>query len=106
MIRRPPRSTLFPYTTLFRSHQHRPAFAWRGAAPDPVTVAHLQRPGQARPLDVTGSAERHRALGRLVRSREERFRIDVAAGAAGAPRLIGAALLDRREQPRDRKSVV
>src|SRR3989475_3655332 len=24
MIRRPPRSTLFPYTTLFRSHSHRP----------------------------------------------------------------------------------
>src|SRR2546421_6321195 len=23
MIRRPPRSTLFPYTTLFRSHAHR-----------------------------------------------------------------------------------
>src|SRR3712207_7533004 len=23
MIRRPPRSTLFPYTTLFRSHEHR-----------------------------------------------------------------------------------
>src|SRR2546422_3477112 len=25
MIRRPPRSTLFPYTTLFRSHRHRAA---------------------------------------------------------------------------------
>src|SRR5258705_10215103 len=25
MIRRPPRSTLFPYTTLFRSFPHRPA---------------------------------------------------------------------------------
>src|SRR3712207_6848194 len=25
MIRRPPRSTLFPYTTLFRSHGHAPA---------------------------------------------------------------------------------
>src|SRR3712207_7353874 len=25
MIRRPPRSTLFPYTTLFRSRAHRPA---------------------------------------------------------------------------------
>src|SRR3712207_7721070 len=25
MIRRPPRSTLFPYTTLFRSRPHRPA---------------------------------------------------------------------------------
>src|SRR2546422_2429051 len=24
MIRRPPRSTLFPYTTLFRSHAHLP----------------------------------------------------------------------------------
>src|SRR2546430_11862225 len=29
MIRRPPRSTLFPYTTLFRSHP-RPATAHRG----------------------------------------------------------------------------
>src|SRR2546427_3587490 len=27
MIRRPPRSTLFPYTTLFRSHDHAPASA-------------------------------------------------------------------------------
>src|SRR3712207_5807372 len=26
MIRRPPRSTLFPYTTLFRSKQHRPRY--------------------------------------------------------------------------------
>src|SRR2546422_1818607 len=34
MIRRPPRSTLFPYTTLFRSHaaplHHRPGAAARG----------------------------------------------------------------------------
>src|SRR3712207_7475991 len=36
MIRRPPRSTLFPYTTLFRSYQVTrynladPAVAWRG----------------------------------------------------------------------------
>src|SRR2546429_6912643 len=30
MIRRPPRSTLFPYTTLFRSHEHgREGEAWR-----------------------------------------------------------------------------
>src|SRR3712207_7193277 len=36
MIRRPPRSTLFPYTTLFRSHclaQHLPGLA-RLAVPD------------------------------------------------------------------------
>src|SRR5258705_8549271 len=29
MIRRPPRSTLFPYTTLFRSNQHRLGAALR-----------------------------------------------------------------------------
>src|SRR2546426_2705662 len=38
MIRRPPRSTLFPYTTLFRSHQasatHRPTGNLRGAPPE------------------------------------------------------------------------
>src|SRR6267143_5172192 len=34
MIRRPPRSTLFPYTTLFRSRQ-RPPGAGRGRDPPP-----------------------------------------------------------------------
>src|SRR2546430_11322635 len=29
MIRRPPRSTLFPYTTLFRSHWTAQGFVWR-----------------------------------------------------------------------------
>src|SRR3712207_8391182 len=29
MIRRPPRSTLFPYTTLFRSQPHRPEHVFR-----------------------------------------------------------------------------
>src|SRR3712207_7488167 len=60
MIRRPPRSTLFPYTTLFRSprllpdpHRHRGA-GDRGAgvaAPGPPrggTRAHLQLPGAPR----------------------------------------------------------
>src|SRR3712207_8078644 len=32
MIRRPPRSTLFPYTTLFRSGW-RTLFLWRGSGP-------------------------------------------------------------------------
>src|SRR2546422_8521444 len=34
MIRRPPRSTLFPYTTLFRSHQVHHEVAIRAAEPD------------------------------------------------------------------------
>src|SRR5438132_10625366 len=37
MIRRPPRSTLFPYTTLFRSMQA-PAVASRAQAPAETTV--------------------------------------------------------------------
>src|SRR3712207_7229006 len=37
MIRRPPRSTLFPYTTLFRSAKSRLALA----DPDPFTLANL-----------------------------------------------------------------
>src|SRR5437868_8039039 len=37
MIRRPPRSTLFPYTTLFRSHVV--PESKRGAAPDDSPVA-------------------------------------------------------------------
>src|SRR3712207_7325238 len=39
MIRRPPRSTLFPYTTLFRSHDG------RSREPDKETA--LQSPGDA-----------------------------------------------------------
>src|SRR5690348_17987914 len=56
MIRRPPRSTLFPYTTLFRSplHQVRPPGQWprahqalRLASPGMVS-AHLRRPADIR----------------------------------------------------------
>src|SRR5690242_21216171 len=50
MIRRPPRSTLFPYTTLFRSHHRRPdvgpghrrhrSAVRRGAAAGPRSEEH------------------------------------------------------------------
>src|SRR2546426_3732204 len=49
MIRRPPRSTLFPYTTLFRSMPDRRRTAQRG-----VRLAHpIPRPvgGPLRPID-------------------------------------------------------
>src|SRR2546430_17253832 len=36
MIRRPPRSTLFPYTTLFRSRSPRGELGWRGRRPEGV----------------------------------------------------------------------
>src|SRR2546421_1385423 len=43
MIRRPPRSTLFPYTTLFRSHLGRGALGAPGAyATSPLAPRHLE----------------------------------------------------------------
>src|SRR2546427_1322973 len=58
MIRRPPRSTLFPYTTLFRSHRRR---------------AHAQ-----------GVEDRHQVVG--VASDRVPVRRGRGAGRTGAPR--------------------
>src|SRR2546422_2668251 len=45
MIRRPPRSTLFPYTTLFRSRDISQAAAKVGTMPRPPTVSARMNPG-------------------------------------------------------------
>src|SRR3712207_8671598 len=64
MIRRPPRSTLFPYTTLFRSRgaaRPPPARAPRGraAAGAAATTARRDRPSRTpRPL-LPGRSEEH-----------------------------------------------
>src|SRR5258708_32092479 len=50
MIRRPPRSTLFPYTTLFRSPGRPNSIASTNAAPLVIGVAHA--PVIPRPTDV------------------------------------------------------
>src|SRR5687768_18269124 len=59
MIRRPPRSTLFPYTTLFRSDLGRPRAAPRRAAA-PVLVARAS-------IGTCRSTARARPAGRLDR---------------------------------------
>src|SRR3712207_9226035 len=46
MIRRPPRSTLFPYTTLFRSAQHREAAVARDRVEPRLEVDRLVRAAQ------------------------------------------------------------
>src|SRR2546430_10282041 len=60
MIRRPPRSTLFPYTTLFRSAQ---AQADCGLVPRPAAEAIARACAQA-PLTCEGVVEQARASGR------------------------------------------
>src|ERR1044071_8259151 len=47
MIRRPPRSTLFPYTTLFRSHA---VGAEITEAEDALAVGHHDEPRRMRPI--------------------------------------------------------
>src|SRR3712207_8597035 len=55
MIRRPPRSTLFPYTTLFRSGGPFDAGA-EGRAVDPQEDALLQRRDAGRAAEAVGEA--------------------------------------------------
>src|SRR2546428_5525051 len=66
MIRRPPRSTLFPYTTLFRSQVHGklPDAPSRGRA---LIEAQDRRPRAHRNVDVSERIEIER---QLVRSEE------------------------------------
>src|SRR3712207_7375913 len=59
MIRRPPRSTLFPYTTLFRSHL--------AVVDDVVAVALVQLLGLERVVQVPDQ----RGVDRLVQRSEE-----------------------------------
>src|SRR3712207_7634585 len=59
MIRRPPRSTLFPYTTLFRSPETRPHRRFRPDLQGPLS--HLDR--------HTDGAPEHRQLDRRVPTR-------------------------------------
>src|SRR2546429_1907004 len=58
MIRRPPRSTLFPYTTLFRSlvRVRRRARVRRGRGQDAVRI---DRPGRAAVRDLRRRSEEH-----------------------------------------------
>src|SRR2546427_7240239 len=47
MIRRPPRSTLFPYTTLFRSDMSPPPANFRFTRSDAVGSWHASRPARS-----------------------------------------------------------
>src|SRR5256885_9391174 len=100
MIRRPPRSTLFPYTTLFRSLQHRPG---RRADVHVQLFRHQQRQGG---LAETGRSEEERvvegflALLRRVDRDLERFLdlrlADELVEARGPERDVGEPLVLER----------
>src|SRR5256885_13101296 len=74
MIRRPPRSTLFPYTTLFRS-----------AAPSSLNMLHLFYKSYAMTLDPY-----------TVRSEEHTSELQSPCN------LVCRLLLEKKKRPRDR----
>src|SRR2546430_12987882 len=67
MIRRPPRSTLFPYPTLFRSIPKRPGEGVKTNRRDAVTLARLHRAGELTGVWVPDVV--HEAVRDLVRAR-------------------------------------
>src|SRR2546430_8664951 len=78
MIRRPPRSTLFPYTTLFRSHGDARPAEWSG--PGRFWFADLHSCGGQAGRDTLGaSARRHR----IVYNQSDRSAADLAARLVG-----------------------
>src|SRR5256885_17087168 len=93
MIRRPPRSTLFPYTTLFRSVE--------GQHGDDAAL--LEEGGQvvgARAVDVAGPHQLGVA-GQLLAGRQVHAARDLGLGhEAAAQRALVVLVLDRSEERR------
>src|SRR3989454_12636230 len=97
MIRRPPRSTLFPYTTLFRSHLRRVRAATQRMAHLIDDLLHLARVSRAElksaPLDLSALAQ---GVVAELRQREPRRAVEFVradqAQVRGDPTLLRVLL--------------
>src|SRR5260370_15761993 len=78
MIRRPPRSTLFPYTTLFRSNIHITIIE--------LNALHTKRQNLFQELDAV--------IHLLMEAKhmDNRIKLDRKSGSAGMPRPISYAV--------------
>src|SRR3712207_3131209 len=97
MIRRPPRSTLFPYTTLFRSVSDKPQTtrrAIRGVATrDEVQIVLTDLPGVQRPRDELTRRMQHRVEQELAEADAALMVVNAEQGVGGAgDRWIAEAL--------------
>src|SRR3712207_7750919 len=90
MIRRPPRSTLFPYTTLFRSRRCGGSIGNASEAQDEghwVKVSHKSGPGRVRSEEHTSELQsRQYLVCRLLL--EKKHRRACALGQGAAPRCV------------------
>src|SRR2546430_8792502 len=91
MIRRPPRSTLFPYTTLFRSRHwwrgRRPVDRFRARRDDTVLRRSWERPLRDGARDVGGSTPLRRAATRHVDARSP-ARLGITLDATDVARVF------------------
>src|SRR3712207_9341442 len=114
MIRRPPRSTLFPYTTLFRSNASLPyASSLCGACFDACPVAidipsilvHLRAEHVEAQERTTPEAAAFRALSKAM-SNPRLWRLTQRAAGLGRFLARGKPTMPPVLPPPDRKSVV
>src|SRR2546430_4498486 len=90
MIRRPPRSTLFPYTTLFRSFAGRDELRWPSGPLPLLEFALLELPANA----ATNSGPQSRPLSaRLCRSEEHTSELQSQSN------LVCRLLLEKKNTP-------
>src|SRR3989449_11658253 len=104
MIRRPPRSTLFPYTTLFRSHRVDAVRILERRVPEgdrAEDAAHGLTPRPPLPVGERGSASRHAVPPLRLAGRGSGGEAGTArTRRKGFPRRGGAARRPRRRAPR------
>src|SRR3712207_7294633 len=100
MIRRPPRSTLFPYTTLFRSATSLIARATAGSIGRPVTLAPpprgRRRAARARRADGVGPCSARRSGRDRGRGRSEEHTSELQSRQY----LVCRLLLEKKKQLR------
>src|SRR5205085_10651069 len=97
MIRPPPSSTLFPYTTLFRSREQAPF--WQAQLPD----RHSGSPSAASPIDkITmglGDEIRSRQRNLLDRARSEEHTSELQSQS----NLVCRLLLEKKKKKKQKK---
>src|SRR5690242_21165505 len=90
MIRRPPTSTLFPYTTLFRS-----STALKGGRPSNVLIFGKTGTGKTAVAKYLGNAIQHAAENRASRSEEHTSELQSHVN------LVCRLLLEKKKQHRN-----
>src|SRR3712207_8271747 len=100
MIRRPPRSTLFPYTTLFRSHIPICRFETKGDGETLLTRGEIERGGSRGGAGAESAAEKGERKNSLFFERSEEHTSELQSRQY----LVCRLLLEKKKQKADTES--